>query len=581
MLGKVFRLFAYSTYFTVALIGFVYLSIPTDKVRKYVQVHASRQLKMKVKIDDLKLRGITGVTLAGIMVEIPIPPDAIPGEVEEEEPAPVPGKRPRARPPGAPGDKAPPKKAEEPEPEEAPAEAAPPALTNPPGLLMIDELKLDVNTLELLRKQPLAASINAAFTGGGSLEGASVVAADGGWDVDLGEMTGIDLGPMRVFKKLLGIDINTRLSGGLEMAYRAGGLPNSTAKLSLQLTDTVIPHLPLKIPPSPDPLGEAFDVRVGEITIEARLDKASKLPGGHARRSGKEPTVLLLEKLSARGEHIEIDLDPAQKHTLTMQGPKLAGALVNFKLVVHFTDAFFAWKGDGVRADGTIAKDESHAGMKPLLTNALRTAKVQSGRRVMYGFHCRGALATFKCRPTRPSRRVTAPRATPGTTTPDRDKPGDAAGADRPKRPSPGDSVRPTPSSRPSARSPASRRAAARARAGKTGRPGMVEKTRPSSARRPGMRDRGGEDDEEEDGDTEPPPMLGRPGGGGELTPTFNEPEDEEEEGEEDGEDEDEPDEQEDDEEGEEDDEEGEEDGGDEADEDDDFGEDDQIEEFE
>ncbi len=515
MLGNILKGFAYSTYFSVALVGFIYLSIPTGKVKNYVQVQASRKLKTKVEIDSLKLHGISGVTLGGITIQLPIKPPTVPGEDETDG---APGAM-----PGGPADEPAPAGDRTAEPASEGADEVP-AIVNPPGLVQIDALRVDLNTVGLMMGKKLQAALTAEFTGGGSIEGATLEAKDGGWTLAVDEIAGINLAPMRIFKKMMDLDVNARLSGKLLVDW-GGGIANSTASINMTLSDTVVPYLPIKVPPNPFPVGEAFNVELGDVEMEAQLGKPSDLPGVGGRARPGQPTMLLLQKFSGRGEHVEVQLDSGQKHTLSFVGPKMADTLVDIKLVVHFTDAFFAWKGDGVRADGSVAKDESHAGMKTGLASALRRARIRLGTKYYYGFHCKGRLQQFKtgpspCRAAAPSRRI-APKLTGAAQPLAGKRPGSTAGKrptspklNRPKVPPPSRAGR-TPTR------PSRTRATARP-AGK-----LVERSRPKNNRRkPARRPRTADRDRD---DEDNPEMLAPRGGGGEITPTVNEPVDEEE----------------------------------------------------
>ncbi|MFT5429478.1 MAG: type II secretion system protein N, partial [Myxococcota bacterium] len=353
MLGSVLRSMAYSTYFTVALVAFLYLSIPTGQVKRYVAHQATKNLKKKVTIGGLDIRGVSGVTLTDVRVELPLPKNETAGDMAGAPSA--------AKTPGSEAD------AEE--------NDEPPPLFNPPGLIMADKIDLDVNTWGLVNGKKLKAVLNAELSGG-TLSDVKFEAHKSGWTLEVGEMAGVDLTPMRVLRTLAKIemDLHGRLSGRALIEW-AGELQNSKADLELQLTDALIPYLPIKHPTEPYPIGEAFQVAIGDVELRMKLDKAENLPGLTTRgRQAKSGQVLLIEELKARGEHVEIQLDSGQRHTISFRSPKTSEGIIDVRLVVHFTDEFFAWKGDGVRSDGHEAKDVGHSALKSAMDSFLKHA---------------------------------------------------------------------------------------------------------------------------------------------------------------------------------------------------------------
>ena len=88
MIGRIIKYFAYSAYFTVAVVMFAYWSIPTDKVSRFLSHQASAKMKLTVKIDGLTLQGINKATLNDVTIELP---------VEKEGPRGCGGRRARRR----------------------------------------------------------------------------------------------------------------------------------------------------------------------------------------------------------------------------------------------------------------------------------------------------------------------------------------------------------------------------------------------------------------------------------------------------------------------------------------------------
>ena len=505
MLGRIIKYFAYSAYFTVAVVMFAYWSIPTDKVSRFLSHQATAKMKLTVKIDGLTLLGINGATLNGVTIELPIEKNTPAGDEA-----------------GGPG--------------EAPTPGADAADDQPatsdeefPGMVMFKDLTVSANTIAILRGKDALVDFSGDFVTGGTVEG-SFAMPGMVWPPAEGKFTqiGMELAPTRLFEFLLGKRIEGRMS--LDSAW--SGFPSALdAKIDLTITDGVIPYLPIPNPrPMPGqpayPLGEAFQVAIGEMKLKAHWAPVSELPKlGPRARTAKQ--AILFETISAEGDHIELMLDNGQKHFIAINDAKFSMSQIDLKFVVHFTDAFFAWKGDGERPDGTIAKDESHGGLRMPLENALKQARVKLGTKYYYGFHCTGAIKTMKCLPRAPSRRIQPKLGEPRSAKkPDDDpstSPSTAGKLERPAAPS-----------RPK-RSVAKRDSRTGRRTSKSAvRPTnrMVEPDRSDleAERRERLRKR-----MQRDEDDPPPPMLG---GGGEITKTVGEDEDEPEAEQEDGRDE-------------------------------------------
>ncbi len=400
MMGRIFRGLGYSLYFLIALLVCVYFAIPTEKVKGFAEHHASRALKTKVSIGKFALRGLGGVTLEDVQVIIPIasepPPGAQAGRPAGPGDAPLPGRPP---PPGKPGETKPA------EPEPKGSSEGPPVIKEPPGVINAASVKLDVNLLGLLMGKPLRAALNAEVSGG-EINGLKFERTKEGFDVEVREISSVNLAPTRLLKLLLKTDLQAMLSGFLSLSWK-GSMAESKGQVDLTLSDSILPSLTFKDPSSGFPLAEAFNVQVGQVELKAALDKRGNHAGLGAS-PGTGAATLLIEKLSAKGEHLELQLDTAQKHTVTFNGPKAGEATVDVKLVLFFTDAFYAWKGEGMREDGSLVKDASHAGLKEALEGPLspvRAARVRFGKGFYYGYHCSGMLKSLKCVPQPPSRR--------------------------------------------------------------------------------------------------------------------------------------------------------------------------------
>ena len=530
MLGKILRGFAYFIYFLVALIGFLYLSIPTEKVKSYLEAKATVALKTNVKIGGLKIHGLTGVTLSNVKIEL-VPKEAPPGP-EGAEVEPTHGA-------GGPRGVATPAKKKEPNADAKKARDdasdAPIQVKSKKGLIMASELRLDLNTWGLLRGRKLKASLKADVSGG-TIRGATYERTDTGWKVAVDDLKDINLVPMRLFEVLFGKRIHMSLSGKeIEIDWH-GSWQNSTANFELSLADTVIGHYEIKDPVHGWPVGEAFDVDLGKIDIVAKLGAAKDLgvPGGDRH-------VLVIERLRGLGKHVDIQIDGGQRHTITFHGPKFTDGIINLKLVASLKEALFAWKGDGRRDDGSVVKGVSHEVIKyglcaredgKLCLDQLRQARVRRGGRDYFGFHCTGPLKALKCKPVRPSLRVTPSFGKGQPVADEKDPDANKGGAASPRkfeRPKPPSSAH---SNRPTAREHKSKRPRTTSRpAGRLVEPGRSNPTpppRPRISKGPGVGDAPA--DEVDPGEPGEPEIRGG------RTPTVGEPAGED--GDEDGDDE-------------------------------------------
>ena len=175
-----------------------------------------------------------------------------------------------------------------------------------------------------------------------------------------------------------------RIEGRLGLDASWSGFPDALdAKIELTIAEGLIPYLPIPQPatgagPTTLPIGRGVPGGQGDMTVKARWAPVSVLPKlGPRARTAKQ--AIQFETISAEGEHIELMLDNGQKHFIAINAHQFSLSQIDVKFVVHFTDAFFDWKGDGERPDGTIAKDESHGGLRMPLENALKLARVKLG----------------------------------------------------------------------------------------------------------------------------------------------------------------------------------------------------------
>jgi len=427
---RLLKFCGYSIYFIVMLVVFVVLAFPSDRVRRYAERQLSAQTGGTVRIGDLQL-GLDGtVTLENVQITLamPDPANQMPGRA------------------GAPGSAETPK--DDGERNESTSEQS--RIQNPPVFIVMDRLDIEANFVGALLGKPLAITVNGEVQNG-TIKNLQVTQVPGGWHIKAEDISGINLAPTRLTKRFLGTDIWTTFSTGKEFDFTwRGSLPQSEGTVDLMLGATEIPHVMFKDPVA-GPLGEAFDVAVGDVSVRVTLGKEEKTKR-RRNTNADEQTVLKIEELKSRGEHLLLNLGGAAKNEIRFTGPSAKTGLLDIKFVFSFTKEFFEWKGTGVRETGEKVPNASHIGLKFVLESPggplarSRVGRKETGFR--YGYRCRGMLSDPKCTPERPSRAI-VPKLNRGTTpTGSRPPVGTSTGRNKPKsfnRPKANPSRPPTP----------------------------------------------------------------------------------------------------------------------------------------
>jgi len=385
----------YSLFFVIMLALFLLLTFPADQVRQYAERQLSKQIGGTVRIAKLDLSLTGDITLEGIQIELPMP---------EEKQDSRRGPRGKTSGPGAAGEPAAPQDNDEGAGENETHRE------NPPMFLLADKLQIDWNPLGIALGKPVNMVINGEIQNG-TVSNLRITQVEDGWHIRVDQIQGVNLTPTRLLKRFVGTDIWATLSSGkdLDFIWR-GSVANSEGTIALKLTDTLIPHIVFRDPKRPSLWAEAFDVGVGDLTLRMTLEKHSKSSRRRTNAPVEDENRLAIDELKARGHHLLLNMDGGQKHTIRFQRPETGMGLVDIKFVFSFTKEFFAWKGTGVRADGSTVANATHIGLKYTLEGPQsplargRVGKKQTGYR--YGYHCTGMLRDLNCLPEKPSRAI-------------------------------------------------------------------------------------------------------------------------------------------------------------------------------
>ncbi len=388
------QLVGYALFFCLVAAIAVPFTFPTRQLRSFVTRQARAQ-GYPVEIDDLKIRGLSGIELLGVHMTLP----AKPGEPGEN---------------GAVG----------------------------PGVpeteLHIDRLSASVALWPAL----MGKAIDVHFemdAGTGKLEDGRLVKKGEDYDFEIGKLTDLGLGEIGIGNRLLAgnkslnAGVDGDLNGTAKLHYGAGG-EDMSGDVDLELADAI-----LKSPELEGGL-RMTDLGLGTVTLKVKIGLKSNIAALAATRGSDKATVIHIEKMEAGGDGADVEiLTDETAHILIPPG---RGMLKQATLQLHFAinlaekekkdvkkakDGDKAGKKVDVAADDEDAADEEKP-EKPvddrvkwskILT--LFGAKLKPFERAGYiGIGCTGPLLRPQCKPELPVVSVgTRGKAPAGGTGPD------------------------------------------------------------------------------------------------------------------------------------------------------------------
>ncbi len=343
---RVARIVGYVAFGIAAFLVSLVLTFPTTRLKLFIEDRLSSPT-MKVRIEDLSMRGLGAVALDGVGVTL-IPPK--PARIGGDEPPPV----------------------------------------SPPREMRLDRLNVSIGLFRLL---------------GGNL---SVTATAKNGDGELGPIT-VQSDKEKIHATLEGIDqfmlpeegaplfgvrlVGKLVSGKGTLTYdRKDGWGASVGRLDLVADGMRIPSPTLSI----DKHGGTItlsDIDLGKVTLALALDKKSNISElkSERRSGGADATVLHIEKAEVDGQDAKAVIE-GHSHVRLFSGKSIKDGQMNVELAFAVSESFFERK---------VMVGTEEQSPNRLLSLALsadqRWKAAQSDN--YWGVLCSGALGSPKCDP--------------------------------------------------------------------------------------------------------------------------------------------------------------------------------------
>lgn len=359
----------YTLFFVLAVLLAFPWTFPSRQVRSYIAKQARAQ-GYPLQMDDVRLRGLGGVEIAGLRLTLP----------------------------GKPG-------------EPQTGGGTSPAL--PSVEFKIDLISAKVAIFPLL----FGKTIDVRFdidAGGGSITDGHIVQKGEVFDIDIGKIEGLDLGDSGLGGRALGTQ--TKLLGeidgalGGKMAIHYGGTTDDLkGSVDLELADAILRQPELSIQG-----GLKFtDLAMGTLTLKVKMGLKQNLAALAAERGAEKATVIHIEQLQAEGEQLEL-ITAENSHILIPPGKSgWKAATMQLHFAFHVVDKPAKKKGgkEGAKeGDKSGEEGGDDAADKPVAdrlkwTSLLSMAgsKLKPFERGGYiGMTCTGPLARPQCNPAIP-----------------------------------------------------------------------------------------------------------------------------------------------------------------------------------
>ena len=354
----------YTLFFVLAMLLAFPPTFPSRQVRSYIAKQARAQ-GYPLHMDDVRLRGLGGVEIAGLRLTLP-------GKTGEPQTG----------------------------------GGTSPAL--PSVEFKIDRISAKVAVLPLIFGQ----TIDVRFeidAGGGAITDGHIVRKGEVFDIDIGKIEGIDLGDSGLGGRALGTqtkllgEIDGALAGKMAIHY-GGSTDDLKGSVDLELADAILRQPELSIQG-----GLKFtDLAMGTLTLKVKMGLKQNLAALAAERGAEKATVIHIEQLQAEGEQLEL-ITAENSHILIPPGKsgwKAATMQLHFAFHVVDTPAKKKPAKEGAKT-GEEASDDAAKPVSDRLkwTSLLSMAgsKLKPFERGGYiGMTCTGPLARPQCNPAIP-----------------------------------------------------------------------------------------------------------------------------------------------------------------------------------
>ena len=379
MARKIFKALGYTLFFLLAVVVLMYLTFPMDKVRDWAEREARQKLKLDIRIADLALSGLSGLEASGVVFRFKAKRKAD-ADAAGEAAAEASGESRTGAPEGAAA-------GGEGEDNGGEAEPAPTEGKKRQGptfhRLQIDRLLADVAVWQLLFDKRLVLDLEIDLMGG-EMRQVHVESEEGfrQWTAEIGSLTGLRIGAVRMLEDVLGFRVSGRLSGAIRGVEVGKNLHGSRGRVELVLADTVLRE--------PRIAGfELEDVQLGTLTLTVALAQRSDIEalGG---RGGDRSVVFHFEKVEASGGDVELRIDDLSTMSVPEAGRPLSTARLDlsgsFRLLPSFYERLKTRSERDALRQIYLASDEW---------------KRAQGRDGEYGIRCVGPPKIDSCRPTR------------------------------------------------------------------------------------------------------------------------------------------------------------------------------------
>jgi len=319
MLPKILRFFGYSLAFVLFLLLFVRMTFPTDELGAMLRVRIADATGAKdVQLEEVSLLGLipSGVSLEGL--EISFPDVTLKGaEIGKDKKV---GR-----------------------------------------VIQADLIELSA-ALGALSSGEIDASFEGIVMGGEIKGGRAIVPKDGMAEIRIESMSGVALGPERLFAAAIGFDVLGTLSGSIDLKipvsdvegrrkFDIGGIDGV---IDLAISDTVIN----------DPVVERSqmrqaltDVKLGTLKLLVRASnggaKAGDVGDGEGKRARvSTSTTIQLEEFSASGPDVQVGIAP-RSAVVIPPGRTLAQGTIRAHFAIQVDPNFITREVDDPKAPGT------------------------------------------------------------------------------------------------------------------------------------------------------------------------------------------------------------------------------------